>query len=59
VVVNFQIPLSKKSSWFTIHLYDIRIVSPGKSELSGSIGVKDGVLNSGKGVIVDSGTTDT
>jgi hypothetical protein len=54
------IPLSKKSSWFTVHLYDIRIQPPNKSDKHhGSIGVKDSVLNSGKGVIVDSGTTDT
>mmetsp|Transcript_6059 Transcript_6059/g.7843 ORF Transcript_6059/g.7843 Transcript_6059/m.7843 type:complete len:582 (-) Transcript_6059:290-2035(-) len=53
------IPLSKKSSWFTVHLYDIRIQAPNKDISHGSIGVKESVLNSGKGVIVDSGTTDT
>jgi len=46
------VPLSKTTGWFTVHL---EYVSVGGKKLD----VQDGVYNSGKGVIVDSGTTDT
>jgi hypothetical protein len=46
------IPLANSSGWFTVKLWDIRMAGE-------SIGVPATVFNSGKGVIVDSGTTDT
>lgn len=45
-------PLAKNSGWFTVHLLDVRL--DGRS-----IGVPAAVYASGKGTIVDSGTTDT
>jgi hypothetical protein len=53
------VPLSKAGGgWFTVHLFDIRM-SRGDGSNEGSIEVKDTLYNTGKGVIVDSGTTDT
>lgn len=46
------VPLTKTAGWFTVHLKAVKI---GERELR----VRSSVLNSGKGVIVDSGTTDT
>lgn len=46
------VPLTKSSGWFTVHLVAIKI---GDQVLD----VKASVWNSGKGAIVDSGTTDT
>jgi len=46
------VPTTKSSGWFTVHL---DYVSVGGTKLD----VQDSVYNSGKGVIVDSGTTDT
>jgi hypothetical protein len=45
-------PLSKVNGWFTVKLNDVLIGGD-------SIGVKAAVWNTGKGTIVDSGTTDT
>ena len=46
------VPLAKVNGWFTVKLVDVLIGGE-------SIGVKATVWNSGKGTIVDSGTTDT
>ena len=46
------VPLAKNSGWFTVQLKDVLL--NGKS-----IGVPESTWNTGKGTIVDSGTTDT
>jgi len=54
------VPLSKQSTWFTLRLLDIRMShEDGAPAKGGSIGAKENAYNTGKGVIVDSGTTDT
>lgn len=49
--------MNSDSGWFTVKLLDILIV--GSDGSSKSLGVDKSVYNSNKGVIIDSGTTDT
>jgi hypothetical protein len=55
------VPLAKPGGWYTVRLLDLRMGGANDADASGSesIGVSQATYNTGKGVIVDSGTTDT
>jgi len=50
--------LTKSRGWYTVRLLDVRMRAQ-DSAVSTSLGLPAAVFNSGKGAIVDSGTTDT
>ena len=57
--VNIQYAkLLQSSGWYTVRLVDI-MMKDAKSGRRESLGVASSVYNSGRGVIIDSGTTDT